>query len=235
VTVLGPSGSGKTTLLSIAGGLLSPTRGRVIVGGQDITRHSARRLTAFRRRQVGFVFQSVNLVPFLTARENLLVVAELARHDRHQARRRADRLLDDLGMGHRRDSLPGQLSGGERQRVAIARALVNAPKLILVDEPTSALDWQRGEEVMQMIVSEVRRRGAAAVIMTHDSRAAAYGDRMLTMVDGRIAEVRARPEWSRPGPSPSVPRSPGATSGSAPLSRVESHERRFQSRRWPRS
>ncbi|MGH9214593.1 MAG: ABC transporter ATP-binding protein [Acidimicrobiales bacterium] len=201
VTLLGPSGSGKTTLLSIAGGLLSPTWGRVVVGGQDITRASARRLTAFRRRRVGFIFQSVNLVPFMTARENLLVVAELARRDRGHARRRADRLLDDLGLGHRRDNLPGQLSGGERQRVAIGRALMNAPGLVLVDEPTSALDWRLGEQVTQLMVSEVRRRGAAAVIVTHDSRVARYGDRILTMADGQLAAVETRPEWSHPHPA----------------------------------
>src|SRR5688500_13673223 len=138
VTLLGPSGSGKTTLLSIAGGLLSATTGRVVVGGEDITRLSARRLTAFRREQIGFIFQAVNLVPFLTARENLLVVAELARRRRGEAKRRAERLLEELGLGSRMNNLPSQLSGGERQRVAIGRALMNAPELVLIDEPTSA-------------------------------------------------------------------------------------------------
>jgi putative ABC transport system ATP-binding protein len=205
VTLLGPSGSGKTTLLSIAGGLLSASSGRVIVGGRDITRASARQLTAFRRRQVGFIFQSVNLVPFLTARENLLVVAELARRDTARARRRADRLLDELGLAHRRSNLPGQLSGGERQRVAIGRALMNAPGLVLVDEPTSALDSNLGEQVMQLMVSEVKVRGAAAVIVTHDSRMTRYGDRILTMADGRIAGIQPRPEWTRPRLAPAPP------------------------------
>jgi putative ABC transport system ATP-binding protein len=196
VTLLGPSGSGKTTLLSIAGGLLTPSTGRVVVGGQDITHASARKLTRFRRRHVGFIFQAVNLVPFLTARENLLVVAELTRRDRRKATRRADALLEGLGLSHRVDNLPGQLSGGERQRVAIGRALMNEPTLVLVDEPTSALDSQLGEQVMELIVSEVKARDAAAVIVTHDQRMTRYGDRILTMADGHIASIQPRPEWT---------------------------------------
>lgn len=196
VTLLGPSGSGKTTLLSLAGGLLTASHGRVIVDGDDITHASSRRLTNFRRRQVGFIFQAVNLVPFLTARENLLVVAELAGRSRSKARRRADQLLDELGLGHRTGNLPSQLSGGERQRVAIGRALMNEPALVLVDEPTSALDSDLGQQVMELIVTEVKARGAAAVIVTHDGRMTRYGDRVLTMADGRIAEMAPRPEWT---------------------------------------
>ncbi len=196
VTLLGPSGSGKTTLLSIAGGLLSATTGHVIVGGKDITRARSRKLTAFRRRRVGFIFQAVNLVPFLTARENLLVMAELARRDRSAAGQRADRLLEELGLGHRMNNLPSQLSGGERQRVAIGRALMNQPALVLVDEPTSALDGDLGQQVMELIVSEVKNRGAAAVIVTHDGRMVRYGDRILNMADGRIAGMSPRPEWT---------------------------------------
>jgi putative ABC transport system ATP-binding protein len=196
VTLLGPSGSGKTTLLSIAGGLLSATTGKVIVGGKNITRARARKLTAFRRKRIGFIFQAVNLVPFLTARENLLVVAELARRDRAAAAKRADRLLEELGLGHRLGNLPAQLSGGERQRVAIGRALMNQPALVLVDEPTSALDSDLGQQVMELIVAEVKARGAAAVIVTHDQRMARYGDRILTMADGRIAGMAPRPEFT---------------------------------------
>jgi putative ABC transport system ATP-binding protein len=203
VTLLGPSGSGKTTLLSIAGGLLSATTGRVVVGGKDITRARARKLTAFRRKRVGFIFQAVNLVPFLTARENLMVVAELARRDRGAAGHRADRLLEELGLGHRMNNLPSQLSGGERQRVAIGRALMNQPALVLVDEPTSALDSDLGIQVMELIVSEVKARGAAAVIVTHDGRMVRYGDRVLTMADGRIAGMAPRPEFMlNRGPAP---------------------------------
>jgi putative ABC transport system ATP-binding protein len=202
VTLLGPSGSGKTTLLSIAGGLLTPSTGRVVVGGQDITSFSARKLTKFRRRYVGFIFQAVNLVPFLTARENLLVVAELTRRDRRKATRRADALLEGLGLSHRVDNLPGQLSGGEKQRVAIGRALMNEPTLVLVDEPTSALDSRMGEQVMELIVSEVKARDAAAVVVTHDQRMTRYGDRILTMGDGRIASIQPRPEWTTHRPDP---------------------------------
>jgi putative ABC transport system ATP-binding protein len=185
VALLGPSGSGKTTLLSIAGGLLSATSGRVVVGGRDISDASPRGLTDFRRTTVGFVFQSVNLVPFLTARENLLVVDELAGR-RKSGRPRADLLLDELGLGHRAGNLPSQLSGGERQRVAIGRALMNSPKLVLFDEPTSALDSHLGEQVMELIRTEVKGRGTAAVIVTHDTRMTHYADRTVHITDGRL-------------------------------------------------
>jgi putative ABC transport system ATP-binding protein len=185
VALLGPSGSGKTTLLSIAGGLLSATSGRVVVGGRDISEASPRELTDFRRTTVGFVFQSVNLVPFLTARENLLVVDELAGR-RKAGRPRADLLLDELGLGHRAGNLPSQLSGGERQRVAIGRALMNSPSLVLFDEPTSALDSHLGEQVMELIRTEVKGRGTAAVIVTHDTRMTHYADRTVHISDGRL-------------------------------------------------
>ncbi len=187
VALLGPSGSGKTTLLSIAGGLLAATEGTVVVGGEDISGHSPRELTEFRRSKVGFVFQSVNLVPFLTAEENLLVVSELAGARgtvRKQARARAKELLAELGLSHRAGNLPAQLSGGERQRVAIGRALFNSPALVLFDEPTSALDTKIGEQVMELIQSEMRSRGTAAVIVTHDTRMTHYADRTVRIVDG---------------------------------------------------
>jgi putative ABC transport system ATP-binding protein len=187
VALVGPSGSGKTTLLSIAGGLLAPTIGSVIVGEHDITDYSPKELTRFRRDEVGFVFQAVNLVPFLTARENVMVAAELAgRRSETATRERADRLLEELGLAERASNLPAQLSGGERQRVAIGRALMNEPKLILVDEPTSALDTKLGEQVMRLIVEEVKRRGTAAVIVTHDNRMTHYCDRVLEITDGLL-------------------------------------------------
>jgi putative ABC transport system ATP-binding protein len=188
VALVGPSGSGKTTLLSIAGGLTSPTEGAVIVGQHDITRFSAKQLTRFRREAVGFVFQTVNLVPFLTARENIMVAAEIAgRGSEKQARARADQLLGELGLAHRANNLPAQLSGGERQRVAIGRALMNEPRLILVDEPTSALDTRLGQQVMELIAGEVKTRRTAAVIVTHDPRMTHYADRVVEIVDGRLA------------------------------------------------
>lgn len=184
VALVGPSGSGKTTLLSIAGGLLSPSEGRVVVAGDDISGYDPKRLTKFRRESVGFVFQSVNLVPFLTARENLLVVAEFGRRDKKKSAARADQLLGELGLDERKANLPAQLSGGERQRVAVGRAFMNEPNLVLIDEPTSALDTKLGEQVMELIVTEVRARSTAAVIVTHDQRMTRYADRTLTMTDG---------------------------------------------------
>jgi putative ABC transport system ATP-binding protein len=187
VALLGPSGSGKTTLLSIAGGLLTATAGQVVVGGQDITAYSAKQLTEFRRNNVGFVFQSVNLVPFLNAEENLLVVDELGGGKGGKtAKGRARDLLDELGLGKRLKNLPGELSGGERQRVAIGRALFNSPSLVLFDEPTSALDTKIGAQVMELIQTEMKTRGMAAVIVTHDQRMTSYADRTVHIVDGRL-------------------------------------------------
>jgi putative ABC transport system ATP-binding protein len=187
VALLGPSGSGKTTLLSIAGGLLTPTDGTVIVGGHDISEYNAKQLTEFRREHVGFVFQSVNLVPFLTAEENLLVVDELGGGKGGKgAKDRARSLLHELGLGNRAKNLPSQLSGGERQRVAIGRALFNNPELVLFDEPTSALDSKIGAQVMELIRSEMKARNTAAVIVTHDTRMTDYADRTVRIVDGRL-------------------------------------------------
>jgi putative ABC transport system ATP-binding protein len=203
VALLGPSGSGKTTLLSIAGGLLSATSGTVAVGGEDITGYSPAQLTDFRRTSVGFVFQSVNLVPFLTAEENLLVVDELgsrsSRLGRREARSRARALLDELGLGHRLGNLPAQLSGGERQRVAIGRALFNGPALVLFDEPTSALDTKIGEQVMGLIQNEMRSRGTAAVIVTHDTRMTHYADRTVEIVDGHLRDGSGDRASAAPG------------------------------------
>jgi putative ABC transport system ATP-binding protein len=185
--LVGPSGSGKTTLLTVAGALLRPTSGSVRVGGTEITDLNDKDLANFRRDQVGFVFQSVNLVPFLTARENLLVVRQFggARID-SEAKDRADELLDELGMGQRGDSLPSQLSGGQQQRVAIGRALMNDPSLVLVDEPTSSLDSELGKQVMDLLEREIKGRGVAAIIVTHDERVLDYGDRTVRIVDGAL-------------------------------------------------
>jgi putative ABC transport system ATP-binding protein len=187
--LLGPSGSGKTTLLSIAGGLLSPTEGTVRVGGDDIADLSERDLARFRKDRVGFVFQSVNLVPFLSARENLLVVRSFGsgRVD-GAARQRADELLGELGLADRGSNLPNELSGGQRQRVAIGRALMNEPDLVLVDEPTASLDTEMGEQVLQLLRDEVTGRGVAAVIVTHDERMTGYADRVKRILDGRLTD-----------------------------------------------
>ena len=186
VALVGPSGSGKTTLCSIAGGILSATAGTIVVGGEDISNHDAKQLTKFRQDKVGFVFQSVNLVPFLNARENLLVVDELGRRTGAAAKARADQLLEELGLADRAKNLPSQLSGGQRQRVAIGRALMNDPALVLFDEPTSALDTKLGEQVMELIQNEMKSRGTAAIVVTHDERITHYCDRSVHIVDGRL-------------------------------------------------
>lgn len=190
IALVGPSGSGKTTLCSIAGGILSPTSGSVVVGGQEISNYNRTKLTEFRRTSVGFVFQSVNLVPFLTARENLLVVDELGPRSGSRARKaaaaRADTLLEELGLADRASNLPGQLSGGQKQRVAIGRALMNDPQLVLFDEPTSALDSKLGDQVVRLIRDEMKSRGTAAIIVTHDDRITHYADRTVHISDGSI-------------------------------------------------
>jgi putative ABC transport system ATP-binding protein len=188
VALVGPSGSGKTTLCSIAGGILSATEGTVCVAGHDITTSSSAQLTDFRREHIGFVFQTVNLVPFLTARENLLVVDEIGRRTGAPARRRADQLLEELGLTNRRNRLPGELSGGQRQRVAIGRALMNDPDLVLFDEPTSALDTHLGEQVMDLIRNEMKARDTAAIVVTHDERMTHYADRTVHITDGVLVE-----------------------------------------------
>ena len=187
VALVGPSGSGKTTLCSIAGGILTSTEGSVVVGGEEITDYGDKQLTTFRQSQVGFVFQSVNLVPFLTARENLLVVDELGRREGKPARDRADRLLQELGLADRTKNLPSQLSGGQKQRVAIGRALMNEPELVLFDEPTSSLDTELGSQVMELIRSEMKSRGTAAIVVTHDERITEYCDRTVRITDGVLA------------------------------------------------
>jgi putative ABC transport system ATP-binding protein len=187
VGLVGPSGSGKTTLCSIAGGLLQPTSGHVIVGDEEISNYSSKQLTKFRQRKVGFVFQAVNLVPFLTARENLLVVDELGRRTGAAARQRADELLDELGLADRANNLPAQLSGGQRQRVAIGRALMNEPDVVLFDEPTSSLDTALGEQVMELIRTKMNQRNTAAIVVTHDERMTHYCDRVVHILDGVLS------------------------------------------------
>ena len=169
-------------------GLLTPTSGTVNVGGEDISGYSSKQLTTFRQQKVGFVFQAANLVPFLTARENLLVVDELGRRTGTAARKRADVLLDDLGLTDRAQNLPTQLSGGQRQRVAIGRSLMNEPDLVLFDEPTSALDTHLGEQVMELIRSELNGRGTTAIVVTHDDRMTHYCDRVVRIVDGVLTD-----------------------------------------------
>lgn len=190
VAIVGPSGSGKTTLLAMIGALLTPTSGTVNVNGRDIAKLSQGEQAKFRRSSVGYVFQANNLLPFLTARENLLVIQSLSGGRRSDAERRADRLLLELGLEKRANAPATQLSGGERQRVAIARALMNEPALVLVDEPTASLDSARGRQVVESLIHEVKARAKLGIMVTHDLEMAKLADVVLEMHDGAMREAR---------------------------------------------
>lgn len=194
IAVVGPSGSGKTTLLAMVGGLLTPTTGEILVNGRDIAKLGRGDQAAYRRESVGYVFQANNLLPFLTARENLLVMAQITRASGRTAKERAARLLDELGLTERADAAATELSGGERQRVAIARALMNDPKVVLVDEPTASLDSARGQQVVKSLMQEVKSRGKLGLMVTHDIAMARLADRVLAMHDGEMREVSDEPE-----------------------------------------
>ncbi len=193
IAVVGPSGSGKTTLLAMLGALLSPTAGSILLDGVDLTALDESGRARFRRDRVGFVFQSYNLVPYLTGRENLLAVPDVAGRRNAAARRLADRLLEEMGISNRSRFLPGEMSGGERQRVAIARALMNDPALVLVDEPTANLDAARGREVVRSLHEEITSRGKIGVMVTHDPRMLEHVSAVYLMEDGRLS-VRQTPE-----------------------------------------
>ena len=194
ISIVGPSGSGKTTLLAMLGGLLTPTSGTISVAGQELGAMSRNRLAAYRRQRVGFVFQGYNLLPYLSARDNLLLMSRLTGRIDKAARRRADQLLDELGLTERARAYPAQMSGGERQRVAIGRALMNDPALILVDEPTANLDSARGRQVVELLRSEVQSRGKTALMVTHDLRMAELAGRCLRIDDGVLSAERGA--WS---------------------------------------
>lgn len=185
--VVGPSGSGKSTLLGLIGGLDSPTGGRIMIDGVDITRMSEAQLTRIRNEKIGFVFQFFNLIPTLTAMENVALPGQFARKRRSNPQRRAKELLDMLGLGDRIHHRPTQLSGGQQQRVAIARALVNQPPLLLCDEPTGNLDSEASETVMQMLRQVQREFNTTVIVVTHDMGVASAMDRLITLVDGQIA------------------------------------------------
>ena len=188
VLVMGPSGSGKTTLLSMLGGLLNPTEGTVSVRGQDLYAASKRQRPAIRAKELGFVFQSFNLLDALSAEENVLFPARLVGRVGMNERERAQRLLRKLGLGERSHHRPRDLSGGEQQRVAVARALMNDPAVILADEPTGNLDSARGQEVMMILHDLARDEGRAILIVTHDPRAEEVADRILWLEDGMLRD-----------------------------------------------
>jgi len=198
--LVGPSGCGKTTLVSIIAGTLEPSAGEVRVLGQDLLAMGRRRIVQFRRDNVGFVFQSFNLLPALTAAENAAVPLLIAGWRRREAVGAACGVLDELGLGHRLDALPSELSGGQQQRVAIARALVHEPRLLVCDEPTSALDAENGRITMELIERIAVKPGRAVIVVTHDSRVYAFADRIASMEDGRIDSVATGPHHAGAAP-----------------------------------
>lgn len=191
--LLGPSGSGKSTLLLSISLILEPTSGRIVIDGHTVYDNGWTGVDerAFRRRHIGFIFQQHNLIPFLTAQENIALMAQLNGAGRREAARRAKELLGYLEIGHRADSLPAQLSGGEQQRVAIGRALANEPPLILADEPTAALDTERGGKVMAMLRRIAREHGSAVITVTHDHRMIEGFDTVYHLDDGRLTRMAA--------------------------------------------
>jgi putative ABC transport system ATP-binding protein len=192
VAVMGPSGSGKSTLLTIAGGLEDPTGGEVVIDGRSLAGLSRNGRAELRRRLVGYVFQDFNLLPGLTAAENVALPLELDGVPARTARPAALRILTTLGLAERTSRYPDELSGGERQRTAIARALVGEGRLVLADEPSGALDSVNGEEVMRLL-REACNRGVAVVLVTHDAQLAAWADRVVFLRDGRIVDETAPP------------------------------------------
>jgi len=190
IALLGPSGSGKSTLLSAIGLINPPTRGRIAINGEPVMDglRPLVDLRAFRRHHLGFVFQKANLIPFLTARQNVQVALEVNDVAPRAARARADELLDYLGLGDRRHNLPFMLSGGQQQRVAVARALANHPSLVLADEPTAALDGHLSRQVMELLRQVAHEQRAGVIVVTHDHRALDVFDRILEMEDGTLRE-----------------------------------------------
>ncbi|HEV2247351.1 MAG TPA: ABC transporter ATP-binding protein [Terriglobia bacterium] len=192
VALLGPSGAGKSTLLTAIGLINPPTSGRIRIGGELVMEADRPKvdLRTFRRRHLGFVFQKANLIPFLSALENVQVALEINDAAPRAARKRAMELLDYLGVADRVGNLPDALSGGQQQRVAVARALANEPSLILADEPTAALDSHRGRQVMELFRKVAHERGAAVLVVTHDHRSLDVFDRTLEMEDGHLKATR---------------------------------------------
>ncbi len=186
VSIVGPSGGGKSTLLGLIGGLDSPTEGTVRLDGTEISRLDERRLTEIRNAKLGFVFQFFNLIPSLSALENVALPVQFARERRFEPRARAEELLAHLGLGERLSHHPSQLSGGEQQRVAIARALANNPPILMADEPTGTLNRSTGQLILDTLRRVREDFGTTVVLVTHDAELAATADRTLTLVDGKL-------------------------------------------------
>ena len=188
IAIIGPSGSGKSTLLSIAGALLQPTSGSVLVNNTDIAKLKEKDLSSFRLTGVGFILQTSNLIPYLNVLDQLLLVLKMAGKVTEQNKAFAKQLLTELGLGDKLEKFPNELSGGERQRVAIARAFVNNSDIILADEPTASLDSNRAFEVVKLIRKEVKERNKAAVMVTHDERMLEFCDKVYRMEDGVLKQ-----------------------------------------------
>ena len=184
VVIVGPSGAGKTTVLNILGGMDTATSGKLIVDGQDVTAYNARQLTGYRREDIGFVFQFYNLVPNLTALENVELALQICR-DPLDARE----VLREVGLGDRLDNFPAQLSGGEQQRVSIARALAKNPKLLLCDEPTGALDYNTGKAILKLLQNMCRERGMTVIVITHNQAIAPMADRLIHIKNGQVSQM----------------------------------------------
>lgn len=189
VALLGPSGSGKTTMLAMMAGLLRPTNGSIVIGGQDLTHMNEAKRTRFRASSIGFAFQSNNLVPFLTALENVELMLRLNGRLNRKGREQARELLARLGLGDRLKSHPSQLSGGQQQRVAIARALIHDPNIVLADEPTASLDTERANQVVQTFADLIHERQRAGIMVTHDLRMCRFVDKVVRMRDGKIRQI----------------------------------------------
>ncbi len=184
VVIVGPSGAGKTTVLNLLGGMDTATSGTIMVDGSDITKYSERQLTGYRRNDIGFVFQFYNLVPNLTAKENVELALQICKNPLD-----ARTVLEDVGLGNRLDNFPAQLSGGEQQRVSIARALAKNPKLLLCDEPTGALDYNTGKSILQLLQDMCREKGMTVIVITHNSALAPMADRLIKIRNGKVSSV----------------------------------------------
>lgn len=182
--VVGPSGAGKTTVLNILGGMDTATSGEVWVDGIEITGYTNRQLTAYRRDDIGFVFQFYNLIPNLTAKENVELALQICKDPLD-----AKKVLEEVGLGERLDNFPAQLSGGEQQRVSIARALAKNPKLLLCDEPTGALDYNTGKSILKLLQDTCRRKGMTVVLITHNSAIAPMADKVIKVKNGKVASL----------------------------------------------
>jgi putative ABC transport system ATP-binding protein len=189
VALVGPSGSGKTTMLSILAALLTPTDGQVLIDGVDLARMSETERVVLRREKIGFTFQSNNLIPYLSAQENVELMIRLNNKFDRAAKVRSSELLSRLGLGERLNNLPAQMSGGQQQRVAIARALIHAPTVVLADEPTASLDTERAFQVVQTFAALIHENNRAGIMVTHDLRMCQHVDRILQMRDGKLVKV----------------------------------------------